>query len=125
MSDGMLARGSPYGHITSRPDSWNVIEARICWRPFTTREARKSRTLRVSGAEKADGPVYVIAAGFLLVRPSAIPHSYPKLRLRSVPIAVVPGVGWRFLRQKWNLPYLMSYSAPSGFTARMIQISRL
>ena len=37
---------------------------------------------------------------------------------------VVPGVGWRFLRQKWNLPPEMSYSTPSGLTMNTIQISR-
>ena len=40
-------------------------------------------------------------------------------------MAVVPAFGWRFLRQWWNLPPLMSYSAPSGFTANTIQISRV
>jgi hypothetical protein len=29
---------------------------RSCWVPPTTREATKSRTALVSGAEKADGP---------------------------------------------------------------------
>ena len=69
--------------------------------------------------------MYVIASGFLLVRPSEMPQRYPKLRLMSVPIALVPAFGWRFLRQKWNLPPPMSYSAPSGLTARMIQTSRV
>ena len=35
-----------------------------------------------------------------------------------------PGVGWRFLRQKWNRPPLMSNWAPSGFISNTIQISR-
>jgi hypothetical protein len=65
-----------------------------------------------------------MAAGFVLVRPPP-PQRYPKFRLRSVPIAVVPAFGWRFFRQKWNRPPAMSYSAPSGLTARMIQTSRL
>ncbi len=38
---------------------------------------------------------------------------------------VVPGVGCRFLRQKWNLPPEMSYSEPSGLTMNTIQISRV
>ncbi len=42
-----------------------------------------------------------------------------------MPIAVVPGVGWRFLRQKWNRPSWMSNAAPSGFIANTIQISRV
>ena len=36
-----------------------------------------------------------------------------------------PGVGWRFLRQWWNRPPEMSYSAPSGLTTKTIQISRV
>ena len=51
------------------PNSWNEIEALICCRPPTTREARKSRTARVSGAENAARPSYVIALGLVLVRP--------------------------------------------------------
>ena len=39
-------------------------------------------------------------------------------------MALEPGVGWRFLRQKWKWPPLMSNCAPSGFIANTIQISR-
>ena len=39
---------------------WNVIAALICWRPPTTRLSMKSRIARVSGAEKAVGPRYVL-----------------------------------------------------------------
>ncbi len=56
MSAGMFAMVAAYGHITTRPYSWNEMEARICWRPWTTRLATKSRTARVSGAEKAARP---------------------------------------------------------------------
>jgi len=55
--------------MTSRPSSWKVMWVRICWRPLTTREARKSRNARLSGAEKAEGPAYVMACGLSLVRP--------------------------------------------------------
>jgi hypothetical protein len=43
----------------------------------------------------------------------------------SVPIADVPAFGWRFLRQARYGEPVRSYSAPSGLTAKTIQISRV
>ena len=60
----------------------------------------------------------------MLVSPLC-PQRYPKLRFRSVPMALDPGFGCRFLRQLRNAPPLMSYSAPSGFIANRIHTSRL
>ena len=42
----------------------------------------------------------------------------------SVPIAVVPLLGWRFLRHARYVVPVMSYSAPSGLTIGTSQISR-
>jgi hypothetical protein len=58
MSDGRFESVAAYGHITYRPNSWNETATRICCRPSTTRLRTKSRTARVSGAEKAEAPRY-------------------------------------------------------------------
>ena len=57
----------------------------------------KLRTAWVSGAENADWPRYVSSEAIPLEPPQQ-PHLKPQLRLRSVPTASVPALGWRFLR---------------------------
>jgi hypothetical protein len=57
--------------------------------------------------------------------PPQQPQLYDQFRLRSVPIALLPLLGWRFLRHDRYWPVAMSYSPPSGLTSGRIQISRL
>jgi hypothetical protein len=57
--------------------------------------------------------------------PPQHPHWKSQLRLRSVPTALDPALGWRFLRHDRNPVVVLSYSVPSGLTFAMIQITRL
>src|SRR4051794_38903520 len=89
MSDGVSVVVYPYGHITSRPVVWKLMDARICWRPWTTRLRTNAASADPSGLEKADVPRKVLLDG-VLPDPPQQPHGYAWLRFRSVPIAVEP-----------------------------------
>ena len=58
------------------------------------------------------------------LEPPQQPQLKPKLRLMSVPTAVDPALGWRFLRHMRYEPVAMSHSTPSGLTIGTTQISR-
>jgi hypothetical protein len=92
--------------------------------PSTRRDRTKSATWPASGADNGAVPRYVSLDG-LPDDPPQQPHLYDQLRLRSVPTAVLPLLGCRFLRHHRYYPVAMSNSPPSGLRSGRIQISRV